>query len=157
MESNLILGALIAIISGAIVQIVNFFIDIKKEKRKFVFEKIEDIINSISAINEGLQQDAATIFGVGPPSGSLKELSLELIKIKCIVKVYHPSLGKNIDSFNDSMNQYFTAKREFINSQRQGGTQVQLNQKIEIIKEKFELCTKEIETFIDSLTNYARL
>jgi hypothetical protein len=157
MESNLIVGALIAITSGVIVQIVNSFIDIKKEKRKFVFEKIEDIINSISAINEGLQQDAATTFGVGPPNGSLKELSLELIKIKCIVKVYHPSLGKNIDSFNESMNQYFTAKREFINSQRHGDTQVQLNQKFEVIKEKFELCTREIETFIDALTKYARL
>jgi hypothetical protein len=156
MESNLIVGALIAITSGVIVQMVNSFLDSKKEKRKFVFEKIEDIINSISAINEGLQQDAATTFGVGPPNGSLKDLSLELIKIKCIVKVYHPDLGKNIDSFNESMNQYFEAKREFINSQRQGAIQVQLNQKFEVIKEKFELCTKEIESFIDALTKYAR-
>ncbi len=157
MESNLIVGALIAITSGVIVQIVNSFLDIKKEKRKFVFEKIEDIINSISAINEGLQQDAATTFGVGPPNGSLKDLSLELIKIKCIVKVYHPNLGKNIDDFNESMNQYFAAKREFINSQRQGVKQVQLDQKFQVIKEKFELCTKEIESFIDALTKYARL
>lgn len=157
MESNLIAGALIAIISGVIVQIVNSFLDIKKEKRKFVFEKIEDIINSISAINEGLQHDAATTFGVGPPNGSLKDLSLELIKIKCIVKVYHPDLGTNIDSLNESMNHYFAAKREFINSQRQGATQNQLTKSFEIIKEKFELCTKEIESFIDALTKYARL
>lgn len=157
MESNLIIGALIAITSGVIVQIVNSFLDIKKEKRKFVFEKIEDIINSISAINEGLQQDAATIFGVGPPNGGLKDLSLELIKIQCIIKVYHPGLGKNIDSFDDIINQYFAAKREFINSQRQGAIQVQLNQKLDVIKEKFELCIKERETFIDALTKYARL
>ncbi|MDY0389259.1 MAG: hypothetical protein RBT65_19485 [Methanolobus sp.] len=157
MESNLILGALIAITSGVIVQIVNSYLDIKKDKRKFIFEKIEDIINSISSINEGLQQDAATTFGVGPPNGSLKELSLELIKIKCIVKVYHPDLEKNIDSFDESMKQYFTAKREFINSQRQGAIKVQLDQKFEVIKEKFEMCTKEIESFIDALTKYARL
>lgn len=157
METNLIVGALIAIISGVIVQIVNSFLDIKKEKRKFVFEKIEDIINSISAINEGLQQDAATIFGVGPPNGSLIDLSLELIKIKCIVKVYHPDLGKNIDSFNESMNHYFSAKRELINAQRQGINPIQLNDKFEVIKEKFELCTKEIESFIESLTRYAKL
>ena len=157
MESNLIAGALIAITSGVIVQVVNSFLDIKKEKRKFVFEKIEDIINSISAINEGLQHDASTTFGVGPPNGSLKDLSFELIKIKCIVKVYHPNLGKNIDTFNESMNQYFAAKREFINSQRQGVIQVQLNQKFDVIKEKFELCTKEINSFIDVLTKYARL
>jgi len=68
MESSLIAGALIAITSGVIVQIINSYLNIKKEKRKFVFEKIEDIINSISTINEGLQQDAATTFGVGPPN-----------------------------------------------------------------------------------------
>jgi hypothetical protein len=157
MESNIVLGALIAITSGVIVQVVNSYLDIKKDKRKFIFEKIEDVIISISSINEGLQQDAATTFGVGPPNGSLKDLSLELIKIKCIVKVYHPDLGKNIDSFNESMNQYFTAKREFINSQRQGAIEVQLNQKFEVIREKFELCIKERESFIDALTEYARL
>ncbi len=156
MESSLIAGALIAITSGVIFQIINSDLNIKKEKRKFVFEKIEDIINSISTINEGLQQDAATTFGVGPPNGSLK-LLFELIKIKCIVKVYHPKLGKNIDSFNESMNQYFAAKRELINSQRQGANQIQINKKCEVIKEKFEFCTKEIDSFIDALTKYARL
>lgn len=55
------------------------------------------------------------------------------------------------------MNQYFAAKRELINSQRQGANQIQINKKCEVIKEKFEFCTKEIDSFIDALTKYARL
>lgn len=157
MKADLITGAIIALFSGVIVQITNTYLDLKKEKRKFVFEKVEDIINSISTINEGLQQDAAIVFGVGPPNGVTKDLSLELIKIKCIVKVYHPELEKNIDSFIYSLNNYFEAKRDFINSQRQGANQAQLGPKLDLIKVKFELCIKERDTFIDALTKYARL
>jgi hypothetical protein len=154
MESNLIIGALIAITSGVIGQLVNNYLDIKKEKRKFVFEKITDIINSISTINEGLQQDAAMFFGVGPPNGSMKELSLELIKIKCVVKIYHPELSNNIDKFIESTNNYFSAKRDFINVQKQGATHDQLDQHAAIIKTRFEFCITEMESFIDSLSKY---
>jgi hypothetical protein len=154
MESNLIAGALIAITSGAIVQLVNTFLDIKKEKRKFIFEKITDIINSISTINEGLQQDAAIFYNVGPPNGSMIELSQELVKIKCIVKVYHPALSSSIDKFIESTNNYFSAKRDFFHAQKQGASGSQLDQKVEIFKVSFELCIKEIDSFIGDLSKY---
>lgn len=80
---------------------------------------------------------------------------LELIRDRCTIKVYHPELPKNIDKFIESSNSYFSAKQNLINLQGQGTTPAQSCQHFESTKEKFGLCTKEIESFIDSLPKQA--
>ncbi|WP_433779951.1 hypothetical protein [Flavobacterium anhuiense] len=149
-----IIGASIAIVSGFIAQFLNNLLEIKKEKEKMVFEKIQEIINSISLINEGLNKDLAMSFGVAYPNDSMEKLSFEITKLKCLVKIYHPTLSEAVNKLTLSTDNYFKSKVSFANAQRSNESVEILRDRADDIKYRFQLCTNEINDFVNSLENY---
>ena len=154
---SLIAGGGIAIASGILVQIVSSILNSKNEKKKFVFNKLEDIIDSISRIEQGMQIDAAQVYGVGDPSNSSKgiNLSFEQNKLECLIKIYHPRLSTRFDNLRDIVEEYHRTKREIINLKRQGNNDMNLETlKLEELGKNFEKFGKETKLFISELTKY---
>lgn len=156
MENNLISlisGGGIAIISGITVQIVNSILNAKREKKKFVFNKLDDIVNSVSNLEQGLQFDMAqVVMTTKPNSENSVNLSFEETKLKCLIDIYHPNISENYSMLQNALNDYYKKKREIIENQR-------INRKIDsagidILGVKFDNCIEEIQKFISALAEY---
>jgi hypothetical protein len=147
-----IIGAAIAIVSGTLAQFLNNILELKKEKKKLVFEKLQEIIISISLISEGLQTDCAAFFGIG--NSSSKEMSFEINKLTCMVKIFHPALSNQIDKLVVCMNNYFEAKNNFF-IVTVGNPTPEIRQTLsQNVSDKFVLFNNEIKNFITALGTY---
>ncbi|TPN86860.1 hypothetical protein [Aquimarina algicola] len=154
---SLIIGGGIAIISGGLSHFLNNYFKSKNEKQKYVFEKLEDIIESVSNLEQNFQTDIAGILKLSNPKDGEKILNLtfEQNKLECLVKIYHNDLSKPFFELKNAMNAYHKRKREIINFER--------NTKID--KEKitneynrlvvdFENFIKKSNEFINCLSKY---
>ena len=151
---DVLIGAAIAIISGSVVQFLNNIQDLKKDRKKLVFEKIQDIIETISKVSDGIQKDMAMVLGVGNPNDISENLSFEITKLNCLVKIYHPKLSDEINKLVLSTDNYFNSKVNFVNAKNRKETDENIKQNLQTIIDKFELCVTEIKTFVNSLENY---
>jgi hypothetical protein len=155
----LLTGGLIAIISGAITQIVNSVIERKNQKNKLAFEKIEDIITSASMLEEGMQEDAAFAFRIrdtNSPTPNIN-LSFEQIKLECLIKIFHKDLAIPFDDVKRSLRNYNNTKLEILNASRTGILNTQLEEELFLkLSKDYEAFGEASKSFILGLTKYGQ-
>lgn len=156
MDSNiisLIIGGSIGIVSGITVQVVSSILSRKSEKQKFVFSKLEEIINGISRIEDGLQYELAQLYGVFDPNKKPDiNLSFERKKLECTIKIYHPKLTHSLENVFKEMDVYYSAKRFLVRKQR-NKEEVQTAD-VEKVGDAFDGCNHAIDKFIEDLSEY---
>ncbi|AZQ60445.1 hypothetical protein EJ994_17265 [Maribacter sp. MJ134] len=161
MDSNItsiIVGGGIAIASGAIGHFVSYYFKSKSEKKKYVFERLEDVINCIGNIEQMMQQDIAGILKLTNPDEK-KEISLSFQqnKLECLIKIYHPSLTSSINKLKDKIKIYHSTKVEILNLERQPNPNQELVKKAyDKLVNVFEEFVEETRLFIAHLTEYGK-
>ena len=154
---SIIIGGGIAIVSGGLSHFLNNYFKSENDKQKYVFEKLEDIIESVSSLEQSFQIDMAGILKLSNPSDREKtqNLTFEQNKLECLVKIYHNDLSKPFSNLNNAMNAYHKRKRDIINLER--NTKVdkeQITNEYNGLVSDFENFIKQTSEFISLLSEY---
>ncbi len=154
---SLIIGGGIAIVSGGLSQFLNNYFKSKNEKEKYIFEKLEDIIEIVSSLEESFQTDIAGILMVSNPADREKSqnFTFQENKLECLVKIYHKDLSEPFSDLKSAMNTYHEKKRNIVNLIRTTKTnEERLNNEVEGLKSDFGNLSNKMNQFIRELTVY---
>ena len=153
----LIIGGCIAIVSGGLSHFISNYFRSKSERRKYVFEKLEDIIQSISILEQDFQLDMAGVLKLRNPEEPTKNLNLtfETNKLECLIRVYHSDLILPYNELKEAINNYHKRKMTIINLERRGEINTKIvNVEYEGLVSDFEYLIKKINLLILSLSTY---
>lgn len=152
----IIVGGGIAIVSGAVGHFISYYFKSKSEKKKYVFEKLEDIINCIGNIEQMMQEDISGIFKLSNPNEKREiNLSFQQNKLECLVKIYHPALSGAMDNLKERIKEYHRAKLEIVTLERRPETDEKLiKDAYNRLSAVFDKFTEETKSFITELAEY---
>lgn len=152
---SLIFGGAIAIVSGGLSHFLNNYFKSKNDKQKYVFEKLEDIIESVSNLEQSLQSDMAGILKISNPSDKVLNLTFQQNKLKCLVKIYHSELSKPFTELNNAVNIYHKRKRDIINIEKNNDkNDKNLPNEYKGLVSDFENIIIKANEFINNLSEY---
>ncbi|MBS9464389.1 hypothetical protein KIM67_18350 [Flagellimonas sp. 389] len=152
----IIVGGGIAIVSGAVGHFISYHFKSKSERKKYVFEKLDDIINCISNIEQMMQEDIAGIFKLLNPNEKREiSLSFQQNKLECLVKIYHPDLSIAMDKLKKKIRKYHSTKLEIVTMERRSETDKKLiKDAYNRLSAVFDEFTEETKSFITDLAEY---
>ncbi len=150
---SVIIGGAIAIVSGVIGQVIASMLHYQTEKKKFVFNKLEDIVTSISTLEQGVQYETAKLYYQDETFSNAINLSFEQNKLECLINIYHPQMKGALHDLIIALNKYYDRIRELSNFQRLNKTN-EFEQSLEHLNKDVDECLNEFKRFISRLGDY---
>tara|TARA_R110002020_G_scaffold75065_10_gene191456 strand:- start:1745 stop:2242 length:498 start_codon:yes stop_codon:yes gene_type:complete len=152
----LIVGGGIAIISGGLSHFLNNYFKYRHDKNRYVLEKLEDIIECVSILEQMLQKDISGILKLLDPEDSKMSIniSFQQNKLNCLVNIYHKDLSKPLNELNEKIKQYHKRKIDIINFQRKPKEGQTINDLYNELSNDFTQRILSCNNFIDDLSRY---
>ncbi len=120
---NTMAGGLMALLGAFGVQAIQLYSAKKKEDRKILREKMEEIGNLSNEFEDVIQKDFAMIIGVAAPDdkNAIPPVHRKLQTILLNINLYHSELSNGVAALEKACLSYFETKRKLVEEKNKKG------------------------------------